>query len=143
MSAVKWCDLGQHPFPANQPGATTMTFGQQVGNQWGGSQPSNIAADVCAACALDSGMPNFTDMKLDKEAQALQMEVARNIRDGRPTRMFTRAKAINGPTKDEKIKRNEERKADPDYIKFLEVMDDEGLSIEEAVARLTGEQSAG
>lgn len=143
MSAVKWCDLGQHPFPADQPGATTMTFGQQVGNQWGGSQPSNIAADVCAACALDSGMPNFTDMKLDKEAQALQMEVARNIRDGRPTRMFTRAKAISGPTKDEKIEKNKARQADPDYIKFLEAMDDEGLTIEEAVARLTGEQSAG
>lgn len=139
MSNVKWCDLGQHPFPANQPGATTMTFGQQIGNQWGGSQPSNIAADVCAACALDSGMPNFTDMKLDKEAQAMQMEVARNIRDGRPTRLFNRRAITNGPTKDEKIERNKEKKADPDYVKFLELMDDNDLTIEQVVERLTGD----
>lgn len=143
MSDVKWCDLGQHPFPANQRGATTMSFGQQVGNQWGGTQPSNIAADVCAACAMDSGMPNFTDMHMDDEANARQMEVARNIRDGKPTRMFQRPAITNGRTKEEKIERYKQRQADPDYIRFLEVMDDEGLSIEEAVARLTGSEPTG
>lgn len=141
MSAVKWCDLGQHPFPADQPGATTMTFGRNVGNQWGGSQPSNIAADVCAACAIDSGMPTFTDVQQDAEARDRQMEVARNIRDGKPTTMFKRAKAItNGESKEEKIEKYKARQADPDYIKFLELMDDNGLTIEEVAERLTRDQ---
>src|SRR5215469_11695763 len=42
VSQVKWCDIGQHAFPGNQDGATTLAVEQMTRNQWGGSQPTNI-----------------------------------------------------------------------------------------------------
>jgi hypothetical protein len=56
MSVAKWCDVGQHAFPAGQPGATTIKLEQQVKNQWGGYQPNDTVQDLCASCARDQGM---------------------------------------------------------------------------------------
>lgn len=56
MSQCLWCDFGNHPFPAGQPGSTNITLTEQVRNQWGGQQPHGIVKDVCAACAVDMGV---------------------------------------------------------------------------------------
>lgn len=56
MSECRWCDIGQHPYPANQQGSTSVIIKEQVANQWNGQQPSNVTQDVCAACAHDLSM---------------------------------------------------------------------------------------
>lgn len=56
MSECRWCDIGQHPYPANQAGSTSVLIKEQVANQWSGQQPSNVTQDVCAACAHDLSM---------------------------------------------------------------------------------------
>lgn len=88
MSQVLWCDVGQHAYPANQPGATTLKVEQQVKNQWGGYQPSDIVQDICRSCANDMGirqvgkLPEKSDEEID--------EVAEAQRDGTFTRNFLR-----------------------------------------------------
>lgn len=87
MSDCRWCDIGQHPFPAGQPGATTLKAEQYVKNQWGGSQPMDVVEEVCAACARDSGIKKMSDARgnmAEAEADAL----ADAIRDGSAGRSF-------------------------------------------------------
>ena len=73
MTNALWCDLGQHPFPAGQPGSTTLKVTEQVKNQWGGYQPSDTVKDVCRSCAKDYGYSGLVtrdipDEQLDKQA---------------------------------------------------------------------------
>lgn len=53
MTDCRWCDVGQHPFPASDPGAMPIPIARNVANQWGGTQPSNIPLEACGACAHD------------------------------------------------------------------------------------------
>lgn len=116
MSQVKWCDLGQHVFPANQPGSTTLKFERYVKNQWGGAQPSDIVQDVCAACAKDAGVQDY-----DKVADLTEDEEyakADAIRQGKRFNPFTKQKkaAAIGTRADQA----KEKGYDPDYVKWLE-----------------------
>lgn len=77
MSGCRWCDIGQHPFPEGQPGATKVAYEEQVGNQWGGRQPSNTVREACAACSIDSGMRNLRTDATQDEVD----DLARSIRE--------------------------------------------------------------
>lgn len=127
MSEVLWCDIGQHPFPMNQPGRTTLKLEQQIKNQWGGYQPHDVTQDVCSSCARDSGIRQIQmdiPQQTDDEANAL----ADSIRDGTATSRFrSRLSAAtkqltNGDHKAKHITPDEarERGYDPDYVTWLE-----------------------
>lgn len=79
MSNVKWCDIGQHAFPENQPGSTTIFVDQKVRNQWGGVQSDKVGQDACAACAVDTGIKQMGDTLVQTDDEYLA--TARMIRD--------------------------------------------------------------
>lgn len=79
MSDCKWCDMGQHPFPAGQPGSTQFAMTEQVRNQWGGQQPHTVQQDVCAACAADIGF-NAKRLEDPREQAADDYERADAVR---------------------------------------------------------------
>lgn len=124
MSQVKWCDIGQHPFPEGQPGCTTLKVEQYVRNQWGGSQPQDIIQDVCAACARDAGIKRMSEVSTgmsDAETDAL----ADSIRDGTAGSRFRKnlTRALTAAHAPASTKDPEEARAkgyDPDYVAWLE-----------------------
>lgn len=76
MSFALWCDLGQHAYPQGQQGSTQLKVVEQVKNQWGGTQPSEVVKDICAACAKDFGYRNLkterTQDEVDEEAEDIR-----------------------------------------------------------------------
>lgn len=76
MSIAQWCDLGNHPFPQGQRGSTTIQVEEYVKNQWGGTQPTAVVKDVCAACADDQGLnrlkPDVSDEQALMQARAIR-----------------------------------------------------------------------
>lgn len=75
MSQAKWCDVGNHPYSANDLNSTTISVEQPVSNQWGGSQPHKVTSDVCGKCAAESG---FLGKKAQKEALAIEPAASDN-----------------------------------------------------------------
>lgn len=109
VSTVKWCDIGQHAFPASQLGATTLKVEQMVKNDWGGVQPQDVVQDVCAACAKDSGIKNISGLDSKTEEELLQQ--AYLARDTPGAGMTAMRKALGNGTV----------KADPElYAEYLE-----------------------
>lgn len=115
MSEVKWCDIGDHPYPANQPGATTLKLTQQTSNQWGGFQPTDVVQDVCAACADEMGMTRLE--KRGTESQEVTLTRARDTRmrmGGRVKRELEALEPVKNPPE------QHQRGYDPEYVKWLE-----------------------
>lgn len=129
VSDVKWCDIGEHPFPANQPGATTMTMSQQIPNQWGGYQPSGVVMDICSACATDSGMRRMSDEP--GESQEKTDAKARDIRrrSGGRTVLKTLGRQEGRGVSDPEEARA--RGYDPDYVAWLEKQTHDLTELEE------------
>lgn len=118
MSDVKWCDLGGHPFPANQMGATTIALRKQVKNQWGGNQPQDIVQDVCAACAVENGL---SELKGQELSEAENIAMARRVRGETTGGRFhghDRAAITSSSVHDPAEARA--KGYDPDYVAWLE-----------------------
>src|SRR5579871_353966 len=123
MSMVKWCDIGQHAFPAGQPGSTTLKLEEQVKNQWGGYQPTDTVQDVCSSCARDSGMRGLA-RQIDDRPEETMDDIADSVRDGSYLRKFgnrfapKKAIEADGSVKDPKVAAA--RNYDPAYVAWLE-----------------------
>jgi len=116
VSNAKWCDLGQHVYPANQPGATTIKFERYVKNQWGGAQPNDVVQDVCAACAKDAGVQDYDKLaELSDDEEYAKADAIRHGKRYNPFNRVRKADAIEAVAQEAKTKGY-----DPDYVKWLE-----------------------
>jgi hypothetical protein len=125
VSNVKWCDLGQHAFPENQPGSTQVSLTEQVKNQWGGYQPTGVVQDICAACAKDAGYRGMKNAAMGDMSQDEADAQAEAIRDGTFRSKFgKKPKAISNGASPEKVEAARAKGYDPEYSEALQYMID-------------------
>jgi hypothetical protein len=100
-----------------------MKFEQQVPNQWGGYQPSDVVSDLCAACAQDAGIKDIRTVgeegTLAKAQEQRKMSGGRILNAGRH--------AIE--SKHSKVDDAKANHYDPDYVKWLEEQADKPLEV--------------
>lgn len=77
VSAVKWCDLGNHAFKANSPGSQSIDVMQRGDN----GQEERVTMDMCADHALSTAPVSTPAMALESPEDQIQARYNKLMQD--------------------------------------------------------------